>query len=83
VRQITARDANQRFSEILAAVQTGEKVTITKRGRPVAVLSPYRGRTLTAERQAAIDNAIAVMDEPVAVKGEFRGYSRDEMHERS
>lgn len=83
MRQITARYANQRFSEILAAVQTGEEVTITKRGRPVAVLSPFRGAALSAERQAAIDRVIAIMDEPVAVEGEFRGYSRDEVHERS
>jgi len=83
MRQITARDANQRFSEILSAVETGEEVTITKHGRPVAVMSPYRPPALTPERQAAIDRAIAIMDEPVVLKGEFRGYSRDEMHERS
>jgi prevent-host-death family protein len=83
MRQVTARDANQRFSEILSAVETGEEVTITKRGRPVAVMSPYRPPALTPERQAAIERAIAIMDEPVALKGEFRGFSRDEMHERS
>ncbi len=83
MRQVTARDANQRFSEILSAVETGEEVTITKRGRPVAVMSPYRAPALTPERQAAIERAIAIMDEPVALKGEFRGFSRDEMHERS
>jgi len=82
MRQITARDANQRFSEILSAVQAGEEVTITRRGRPVAVVSPYRGPALIPEGQAAIDKAIAIMDEPAAVKDEFRGYSRNEMHER-
>jgi prevent-host-death family protein len=82
MRQVTARDANQHFSEILSAVETGEEVTITRRGRPVAVMSPYRPPALAPERQAAIDRAIAIMDEPVAIAAEFRKFSRDEMHER-
>jgi prevent-host-death family protein len=80
--QVTAREANQRFSEVLSAVETGEQVIITKHGRPVAVMSPYRLPALAPDRQAAIDHAIAVMDEPIDIKGEFRAFSRDEMHER-
>ena len=34
MRRVTAREANQRFSEVLSAVETGEQVVITKRGRP-------------------------------------------------
>lgn len=75
--------ADQRSSEILSATRTREEVTITKRSRPVADSSRYRGPAITPERQAAIDRAIAIMDEPEAIKGEFRGYSRDEIHERS
>jgi antitoxin (DNA-binding transcriptional repressor) of toxin-antitoxin stability system len=40
MRRVTAREANQRFSEVLSAVETGEQVVITKRGRPVALMSP-------------------------------------------
>lgn len=83
MKQVTAGDANRRFSEILSAVETGEEVTITKDGRPVAILSPYHPPARTVERQAAIDRVIAVMDETVVLNGEFRGFSRDEMHERS
>ena len=32
MRRVTAREANQRFSEVLSAVETGEQVVITKRG---------------------------------------------------
>ena len=53
MKSISARQANQGFSELLAAVEAGEEVVITKHGRPVAVLSPFQTAALTAERQAA------------------------------
>jgi prevent-host-death family protein len=81
VRRVTAREANQRFSEVLSAVETGEQVVITKRGRPVALMSPYPAEALAAERQAAIDRMIASMNEPVTLRGGFRTFTRDEMHE--
>jgi prevent-host-death family protein len=81
MKHVTARDANQHFAEMLAAVEAGEQVVISKRGRPVAVVSPYRAE-LTPERQAAIDRMIASMDEPVTLEGGFRTFTRDEMHER-
>ena len=42
-RAITASDANQRFSEMLRAVQNGETFVVTSRGRPVAKVSPVAG----------------------------------------
>jgi prevent-host-death family protein len=83
MKQVTAREANRRFSEILSAVETGEEVVVTKHGRPVAVLSPYRATPPSPERRAAIDYAIAVMDEPLNADEKFRAFSRDEMHEHS
>lgn len=83
MKQVTAREANQRFSAVLSAVETGEQVIVTKHGRPVAVISPYRPALLTAERQAAINRAIAVIDEPLEVGEGLRAFSRDEMHEKS
>lgn len=38
---VPAREFNQNSSRILAAVERGETVTVTKNGRPVAVLRPY------------------------------------------
>ena len=81
MRRVTAREANQRFSEVLSAVETGEQVVITKRGRPVALMSPYPAEALAAERQAAIDRMIAAMNEPVTLRGGFRTFTREEMHE--
>ncbi|MEJ0071425.1 MAG: type II toxin-antitoxin system prevent-host-death family antitoxin [Pseudomonadota bacterium] len=44
MRIVTARKANQGFSELLSDVEGGEEILITKHGRPVAVLSPYQRR---------------------------------------
>jgi prevent-host-death family protein len=88
MRRATAHEANQRFSEILWAFETGEQVVITKRGRPVALMSPYPAEALAAERQAAIDRMIAAMNEPITLRGGFRTSpatkctSADELHVR-
>jgi hypothetical protein len=52
-----------------------------KRGKPVALMSPYPAEALAAERKAAIDRMIAAMNEPVTLRGGFRTFTRDEMHE--
>jgi prevent-host-death family protein len=79
MKTVSARDANHGFSELLSAVERGEELLITKRGRPVAVLSPYRPPLMTAERQAAIDHAIKVMKKGLPW-GKSRRFTRDEMH---
>ncbi|CAM5588063.1 MULTISPECIES: type II toxin-antitoxin system Phd/YefM family antitoxin [Streptomyces] len=38
--ETTARDFNQRSSQILAAAERGETITVTKNGRPVARVVP-------------------------------------------
>lgn len=40
----TAREFNQNASRILAAAENGERVTVTKNGRPVAILCPVGQR---------------------------------------
>jgi prevent-host-death family protein len=82
MKSVSARQANQGFSEILSRVEEGEEVLITKHGRPVAVLAPYRPPEMTPERKLAIEHAIKVMREGLPWEGkEFRTYARDEMHE--
>ena len=82
MRHMTAREANQHFAKVLSAVEQGEEVVISKRGKPVAVISPYK-TGLTAERKAAIEHLKAVLNEPLIPAEGFRTFSRDEMHERS
>jgi prevent-host-death family protein len=81
MKQVSARDANQRFAEVLSAVEGGEEVLITRRGKPVAVMSPYRSE-LSSERRAAIEHLAEVLAEPVELGAPFRTFTRDEMHER-
>jgi prevent-host-death family protein len=81
MKTISARQANQGFSELLAAVEGGEEVLITKHGRPVAVLSPFHVPALTAERRAAIDHATALMAKGLPWRGRLRPFARDEMHD--
>jgi len=54
MRTVTAREANQSFSKVLAEVENGETVLITKRGKPVAKLVREYGDKLDdPEWQAA------------------------------
>ena len=81
MRHVTAREANQNFARLLSSVEAGDQVVISKRGRPVAVISPYR-EGQTAAREAAIAEFLAVLREPLISAEDFRIFSRDEMHER-
>ena len=78
MRAVTAREANQAFSRILKAAESGESVVITRRGEPVAIIAPYRAQD--RERERAIGRIVAMMREGLPVGD--RRFSRDEMHER-
>lgn len=45
MRTISATDASQRFSDLLDAIERGERVTVTRGGRPVAEIGPAPRRT--------------------------------------
>jgi prevent-host-death family protein len=81
MKRVTAREANQRFAQILSNVEAGEQVVVTKRGKPVAVISPYR-ETLTEEHRTAVEAFLQMLDEPLIEAADFRAVSRDQMHER-
>jgi prevent-host-death family protein len=44
VMDIGAYEAKTHFSQLLDRVENGERITITKHGRPVAVLAPPESR---------------------------------------
>lgn len=54
MREIGSFEAKTHLSELLAAVERGESFTITRRGKPVAVLQPVASQR--PDRQAAIEN---------------------------
>jgi len=53
MRTVGAYEAKTHLSELLERVARGERVTITKHGRPVAILVPA-GEPLTVDRAQAI-----------------------------
>jgi prevent-host-death family protein len=63
-RNISAADANRRFSELLRKVREGGSFVVTSHGRPVARLVPFDARHQTAPdaRQLLLDRLRA---EPV------------------
>lgn len=40
MREIGVREANQNFSQVIAAAERGETIIATKNGRPVAKIAP-------------------------------------------
>ena len=77
---VSAREANQRFSDMLGRAARGEPVVITRRGKPVAQLSPYSTRSHGEDHGAAWDRLLAILDEGLPLGGKV--FSRDEAHER-
>lgn len=49
MKTIGAYEAKSRLSALLAEVEAGAKITITKHGRPVAILLPASGATADLE----------------------------------
>jgi prevent-host-death family protein len=82
MKTVSARQANRNFSELLARVERGEEILITKRSKPVALLSPYEPPQLTPERRGAIKHAAEVMAQGLPWGAAIRAFTRDEMHER-
>lgn len=79
MKTVSARDANQHFSRLLAAVEAGEEVVITRRGKPVARLVREAGMS-TEERAEALKKLNEIMDRGIRLEGP--PMTRDEMHER-
>ena len=82
MKAVSARQANHEFSDLLSRVERGEEILITKRNKPVAVLSPYLPAQMTPAREKAIQHAIDVMGAGLSWGNALRQFKRDEMHKR-
>jgi prevent-host-death family protein len=77
-RTITTTEANQRFAEILRHVDAGDSFTVTRRGRPVAEITPPRATKQASK--AELEAMFARMDQlPGLVTGPW---TRDELYDR-
>jgi prevent-host-death family protein len=81
MKQVSLRDANQNFSRYIAEVEDGERITLLRRGRPVADIIPHSTkRRLEPKREAARRRLLTLLDEGLHLGG--KPMTRDEMHER-
>ena len=55
ISTIGAYDAKTHFSQLLDKVESGEEITITKHGNPVARLVPVKQASTAEERRVAIE----------------------------
>ncbi len=60
MREIGAVEAKNKLAELLDAVERGEEVTITRRGKPVAKLGRPDGRADRAKAVAAAHRILAL-----------------------
>ena len=77
MRAVTAADANRHFSSMLRAVGQGEELIVLSRGKPVATLSPIRGRS--ARKHIAKEVLLARLQSQ-AMTG-ARNWVRDELYD--
>ena len=81
MRTVSAREANQAFSQLLGEAASGEEIVITRHGKPIATLSPFVAKAAEAERLAAVERLKAFFSEGPAA-GKARRFTREEMHQR-
>ena len=77
---VSATEANRQFSKLLREVEGGARVTITKDGKPVAILAPVHAEDGPA-RESARKRMLDLMRQgmPLGFRG---GVDRDEAHAR-
>lgn len=79
-QQVSLRDANQHLSRYVEAVERGEEIIITRRGKPVAkIIRVVNDQRLTAAQKAIHKRMLARMRKGYHLGGGVP--SRDELHE--
>ena len=78
-QRVSLREINQRLARYIKAAEAGERIVITRRGKPIALLSPLppQKRPLDEAQEAALAR---FLNQSYHLGG--RPPSRDELHER-
>ncbi|HKV10337.1 MAG TPA: type II toxin-antitoxin system prevent-host-death family antitoxin [Thermoanaerobaculia bacterium] len=78
-QRVSLREVNQNLARYIKAVEAGERIVITRRGKPIALLSPLpqQERALSAAQEAALER---LLSQSHHLGG--RAPSRDELYER-
>jgi prevent-host-death family protein len=70
--EVSIREAKARFTEVAAAAARGERVIVTKHGRPfVALVCAQESRGMDFDRAAAVRQALGLDGLEVIVPTEF------------
>ena len=77
---VSAREAKQRFSEILGRAARGESVVITRHGEPVVRLIRYESETVSRKEDAAWDCLMAMLQDGLHLGG--ASFDREKLYER-
>ena len=78
-QRVSLREVNQHLTRYVKAAEAGDRIVITRRGQPVALLSPLplQDRPLSPEQEEALER---ILSRSYHLGG--RAPSRDELHER-
>ena len=73
---VTAKQLKQNTGEIIKRVRSGERLTITYRGKPVAIMAPpANGETKISRQLRPIDEAWADIEKTLGItKPRFKGW---------
>jgi prevent-host-death family protein len=78
---VTLRDINQRLPHYVKAVENGDEIVITRRGKPVARMMPIlSSKVLSPEQEEARKRLAGLMRKGIHLGG--KPVKRDELHER-
>ena len=81
MREISLTIASKEFSELVNEVEKGESFVITRRGRPIAKLTPHcADRMVGPEWPAAYRRMTAFLDKGASLGG--LRVNREEVHDR-
>ncbi len=60
-QRVNLREVNQHLARYVKAAEAGERIVITRRGKPVALLSPLprEKRSLSAAQEAALERLLS------------------------
>ena len=80
MRNVSVAEAKNHLSELIARVEAGEEVAVTRRGKPVARLVAMDDRATAPgrrERVAAAFQRLAALRQGVRLEGDIQAIARE------
>lgn len=80
-QQVSLREINQHLSRYIAIIEQGNEVIITRRGQPIAMLSPLKAtQQLTEQQKAAWERTLKRLEAGYDLGKEK--FNRDKLYDR-